>query len=67
MCPLFLSDFLIALEFSEQIFKKYSDNNFSEYLSSGSRVVTWGRTDTHDGANAPKTAELYIDSWYNDH
>ena len=41
--PLFLSDFK-ELEFSWQIFEKYSDIKFHENPSSGSRVVAWGLT-----------------------
>jgi len=40
--PLFLSDFL---EFSRQIFPKYSNTRFHENSSSGSRVIPCGRTD----------------------
>jgi len=43
------------LEFSQQIFEKYSNIKFSDNLCSGSGVVpcrwTGGRTDTHDEAN----------------
>ena len=42
--PLFLSDFN-ELEFSGQIFEKYSDIKFNEIPSSGSRVVPTGQTD----------------------
>ena len=44
------------LEFSRQIFEKYSDIKFHENPSSGSRVVqcgrTDGRTDRHDEADS---------------
>jgi len=36
----------MKLEFSRQIFEKYSDTKFHENPSSGIRVVPWGRTDT---------------------
>ena len=36
---------LIKVEFSRQIFAKYSDIKFHENSSSGSRVVPWGQTD----------------------
>jgi hypothetical protein len=36
---------LMKLEFSRQIFEKYSNINFNEKLSSGSRIVPCGRTD----------------------
>jgi len=35
----------MKLEFSRQIFEKYSDINFRENPSGGSRVVAWRRTD----------------------
>jgi len=35
----------MILEFSGQIFEKYSNVKFNEYTSSGSRVVPYGRTD----------------------
>ena len=38
-------DILMKLEFSRQIFEKYSNTKFREYSSSGSRVVPCGRTD----------------------
>jgi len=40
-----LSDCNKKLVFSQQIFKKYSNIRFHENLSSGSRVVSCGRTD----------------------
>jgi hypothetical protein len=60
---------LKKLEFSRQIFKKYSNTNFPENPSSGSRVP-WGRTDRktdvtklivafHNFAKLPKTAKTY--------
>jgi len=58
-CPLFLSD-LMALEFSLQIFEKYSNMKFLENTSSGSGIVPCWRTDRqtdkqtdrHDEANS---------------
>jgi len=35
----------MKLEFSQQIFEKYSDIKFNENLSSGSRVVPCGEMD----------------------
>ena len=43
-CPLFLSD-LMKLEFSWQIFEKYSKTKFHENPFGGSSVVTDGQTD----------------------
>jgi len=47
---------LIKLEFSGQIFEKYSNNNFNENPSSGGQVVPCARTerrkDRHDEANS---------------
>ena len=46
----------MKLEFSRQIFEKYSNIKFHENPSSGSRVVPYGRTDRrtnkHDEANS---------------
>jgi len=39
-CPI-----LRKLQFSRQIFEKHSSMKFHENPSSGSQVVTWGRTD----------------------
>jgi hypothetical protein len=38
----------MKLEFSEQIFEKYSNIKFHENLSNGSQVVASGREDRHD-------------------
>jgi hypothetical protein len=62
---------LLKLEFSRQIFDKYSNIKFNKNLSSGSLIVPYGRTDVqtdgrtdrHDGShchfsnfmNAPRT------------
>jgi hypothetical protein len=43
---------LIKLEFSRQIFEKYSNIKFGENPSNGSRVVPCGRKDRHDEANS---------------
>jgi hypothetical protein len=43
---------LIKLEFSWQIFENYSNTRFHENLSSGRRIVPYGRTDAHDEANS---------------
>jgi len=40
------------LDFSRQIFAKYSNIKFHKNPSSGSRVVPDGRTDRHDEANS---------------
>jgi len=64
-CPI-----LMKLEFSRQIFKKYSNIKFHENPSSGSRVVarrrTDGRTDMtkltfafRNFVKAPKNAEIF--------
>jgi len=51
--PLFLSDiYIMELEFSRQIFEKYSNTKFHENSSSGSRVVSCGRADRRDEANS---------------
>ena len=42
---------LIKLQFSRQIFEKYSNDKFYENVFSGSRVVPCGQTDRHDEAN----------------
>ena len=39
---------LINVEFSRQIFEKYSDMNFHKNPSSGSRVAPCKQTDRHD-------------------
>jgi len=39
----------MKLEFSRQIFEKYSNIKFSEHPSSGSRVVSCSRTDGRTG------------------
>ena len=44
--------FETKLEFSRQIFEKYSNITFHENPSSGSRVVPCGQTDIHDEANS---------------
>jgi hypothetical protein len=41
----------MKLEFSRQIFEKYSNIKFNENPSSGSRAVQFGQTDGHDEAN----------------
>jgi len=43
---------LIKLEFSRQICEKYSNINFHENPSNGSRVVPCRRTDRHDEADS---------------
>jgi hypothetical protein len=45
---------LINLDFSRQIFKKYSNMNFHENPSSGSRVFPCGRTDRQAGRHMTK-------------
>jgi hypothetical protein len=42
----------MVLEFSRRVFEKFSNFGFHENPSSGSRVVPFGRTDRHDGANS---------------
>ena len=53
--PLFLSDFK-ELEFSRQVFEKYSNTKFWENPSTGRQVVprgrTDGQTDRHDEPNS---------------
>jgi hypothetical protein len=44
-------DILMTLEFSQQIFEKYSCVKFHENSSSRSRVVACGQTDRHDELN----------------
>jgi len=49
--PLFLSDFINNLEFSPQIFEKYSSVKFHENPSKWAELFHEARqTDTHDGA-----------------
>jgi len=43
---------LIKLEFTRQIFEKYSNINFRDNPFSGSPVFPYGRTDRHDRANS---------------
>ena len=43
---------ITKLEFSLQIFERYSNIKFNKNTSSGSRVVPCGRTDWHDEANS---------------
>jgi len=40
------------LGFSRQIFEKYTNMNFYDKSSNGSRVFPCGRTDWHDEANS---------------
>jgi len=47
----FFCQILMKLEFSQQIFEKYSNIKFHENPSSGSRVFS-NRTDGHDEANS---------------
>jgi len=42
----------MKLEFSQQIFKIYSNIKFHENLSGGSLVVPCRQTDTHDKSNS---------------
>jgi len=52
----------MKLEFSRQIFEKYTNIKFRENLSSGSRVVPCGRTDRYSkfaiSRTLPKTISL---------
>jgi len=47
---IYVSQTLVKLELSGQIFEKYSNINFHENPYSGRRVVSCGRTDRHDEA-----------------
>ena len=47
-----VSQISMKLEFSAQIFEKYSNIKCYESPSRGSRVVTCGRTDRHNEANS---------------
>jgi hypothetical protein len=49
----FYFQILIKLEFSKQIFKKYSNIKFHENPSSGSQVVPCGRTDRQTDMTKP--------------
>jgi len=49
---LYSCQILIKLEFSRQIFEKYSNTKFHENPSSGSRVVPCVQTDRHDAVNS---------------
>ena len=46
-CPI-----LTKLEFSRQIYEKYTNIKFQDNPSSGSRVLPYGQTDRHDSANS---------------
>jgi len=50
----------VKIEFSEQIFERYSNIKFHENPSSGSRVVPFERTDRrrHDVANG-RSSQFY--------
>jgi hypothetical protein len=48
----------MQLEVSRQIFEKYSNPKFREHPSSGSRVVKYGQTDSHDEAHS-RFSQLY--------
>jgi len=50
----------MKLEFSRQIFEKYSNFEFHENSSSGSQVVPCGQTKRRDEANIQNTANLSI-------
>jgi len=50
--PVVLVRYLMKLEFSRQIFENYPNIKFRENSSSGSRVVSCGRTDRRDEANS---------------
>ena len=50
--PVILVRFLIKLEFSQQIFEKYSNIKFHENPSSANPVIACRRTDRHDEANS---------------
>jgi hypothetical protein len=41
----------MKIEFSKQIFEKYTNLKFNENPSNGGRVVPSGRTDRHDKNN----------------
>jgi len=46
-------EILMTLEFSRQIFEKYSNIKFDENMFGGSRVVSCEGTDRHDEASGP--------------
>jgi hypothetical protein len=48
----------MKLEFSQQIFEKYSNMKFHEILSSGNRVIPCERTDRHGEASS-RCSQLY--------
>ena len=52
----------MKLEYSRQIFEKYSNINFHENSSRGSRIVPYGWTDIHDEAYVYWTVH-HLDSW----
>jgi hypothetical protein len=61
----------MKLEYSRQILEKYSNNKFNENPSSGSKVVPYKRTDTHNEDNSrfsqfcesTKCESCIIDEW----
>jgi hypothetical protein len=50
--PFILVQVLVKLEFSRQLFEKFSTIKFHETPSSGSRVAPCGQTDRHDEADS---------------
>jgi len=50
----------MKLEFSRRIFEKYSNTKFHKNASSGSRVVSYGQTDTHTNGRTDKKVKTKI-------
>jgi len=50
----------MKLEFSEQVFEKYSNIKCYEHASSGSRVVPCGRTDRQAGRRTERHPKLIV-------
>jgi len=54
----------MEFEFSQRIFKKFSNAKFHKYPSTGSRVVTYGQVETQtDGRTDRRTDRQTLLSW----
>jgi hypothetical protein len=55
----------MKLEFSQQIFEKYSDIEFYEYLSSMNRVIFWGRMNGQTDTDRQRDMTRLIVAFHN--